>query len=161
MLIRFKGDRDDSSYGGLSPSRHCSCDVISGRSCAILGGVAGAILGGAMGGGRGAAAGAIIGGATGAAIAAQGAARPGGYRYYHDGCYRQRPDGAWLVVAPEYCAPHPEPVADDYDGGHYGYQRGTHDGGGQCRELRQACLHKEELGEQGMGNCRRYRELCR
>jgi hypothetical protein len=27
--------------------------------------------------------------------------------------------------------------------------------------LRQACLHKEELGEQGMGNCRRYRELCR
>jgi hypothetical protein len=26
--------------------------------------------------------------------------------------------------------------------------------------LRQACLHKEELGEQGMGNCRRYRELC-
>ena len=114
-------------------------------------------LGGAMGGGRGAAAGAIIGGATGAAIAAQGAARPGGYRYYHDGCYQQRPDGAWLVVAPEYCAPPPEPVADDYDG----YQRGPHYGGGQCRELRQACLHKEELGEQGMGNCRRYRELCR
>src|SRR6516162_2283703 len=78
---------------------------------AILGGAAGAILGGAMGGGRGAAVGAIIGGATGAAIAAQGAARPGGYRYYHDGCYQQRPDGAWLVVAPEYCAPPPEPVA--------------------------------------------------
>jgi uncharacterized protein YcfJ len=72
---------------------------------AILGGAAGAILGGAMGGGRGAAAGAIIGGATGAAIAAQGAARPGGYRYYHNGCYQQRADGGWLVVAPEYCAP--------------------------------------------------------
>src|SRR5207248_8402628 len=70
---------------------------------AILGGAAGAILGGAMGGGRGAAAGAIIGGATGAAIAAQGAARPGGYRHYHEGCYQQRPDGAWLVVASEYC----------------------------------------------------------
>jgi hypothetical protein len=26
--------------------------------------------------------------------------------------------------------------------------------------MRAACMHKEELGEQGMGNCRRYRELC-
>ena len=34
-------------------------------------------------------------------------------------------------------------------------------GGGRCRELRQACLHKEELGEAGMGNCRTYREFCR
>ena len=33
--------------------------------------------------------------------------------------------------------------------------------GGECRELRQACLHKEELGEEGQGNCRRYREVCR
>ena len=78
---------------------------------AILGGAAGAILGGAMGGGRGAVVGAIIGGATGAAIAAQGAPRPGGYRYYHEACYQQRPDGAWLVVSPEYCVPPPEPVA--------------------------------------------------
>jgi hypothetical protein len=39
-----------------------------------------------------------------------------------------------------------------------GYDR--HYGGERCRELRRACLHKEELGEQGMGNCRRYRELC-
>jgi len=31
---------------------------------------------------------------------------------------------------------------------------------GRCWELRQACLHKEELGEQGMGNCRRYRAMC-
>ena len=30
-----------------------------------------------------------------------------------------------------------------------------------CREVRQACLHKEELGETGEGNCRRYREICR
>ena len=30
----------------------------------------------------------------------------------------------------------------------------------RCRELRPACMHKEELGEQGMGNCRRFRELC-
>ena len=31
---------------------------------------------------------------------------------------------------------------------------------GRCWELRQASLHKEDLGEQGMGNCRRYRETC-
>ena len=33
-------------------------------------------------------------------------------RYYQNGCYQQRPDGAWVVVAPEYCAvPPPAPVA--------------------------------------------------
>ena len=73
---------------------------------AILGGAAGAILGGALDGGRGAAIGAIVGGATGAAIAAQGQPRPGGYRYSH-----QRGDGAWVVVAPEYCAAAAPPVA--------------------------------------------------
>ena len=30
-----------------------------------------------------------------------------------------------------------------------------------CHELRSACMHKRELGEQGEGNCARYRELCR
>jgi hypothetical protein len=79
---------------------------------ALLGGAAGAILGGAVGGGRGAAAGAIIGGVTGAAIAAQGQPRPGGYYYYQNGCYLQRPDGAWVAVPPNYCgAPQPAPVA--------------------------------------------------
>ena len=71
---------------------------------AIIGGAAGAILGGALDGGRGAAIGAIVGGVTGAAIASQGQARPGGYRYYQQACYQQRGDGAWVVVAPEYCA---------------------------------------------------------
>src|ERR1700734_415861 len=33
-------------------------------------------------------------------------------------------------------------------------------GAGNCRELRAACMHKEELGETGQGNCQRYRELC-
>lgn len=32
---------------------------------------------------------------------------------------------------------------------------------GECSELRRACLNKERLGEQGEGNCRRYRTLCR
>jgi hypothetical protein len=32
--------------------------------------------------------------------------------------------------------------------------------GGRCRELRAVCTHKEELSGQGMGNCRRFSELC-
>jgi hypothetical protein len=79
---------------------------------AILGGATGAILGGALGGGRGAAAGAIIGGSAGAIIGAQGQPRPGGYYFYENGCYAQRADGAYIAVAPEYCAPPPPaPVA--------------------------------------------------
>ena len=31
---------------------------------------------------------------------------------------------------------------------------------GQCDELRRACENKDRLGEQGEGNCRRYRETC-
>jgi|SRR5271166_462392 hypothetical protein len=78
---------------------------------AIIGGAAGAILGGALGGGRGAAVGAIVGGTTGAVIAAQGQLRPGGYRYYRNGCYQERGDGTWIIVAPEYCgAATPTPV---------------------------------------------------
>jgi hypothetical protein len=70
---------------------------------AIIGGAAGAILGGALGGERGAVMGAIIGGSSGAIIAAQGEPRPGGYRYYRNGCYQERGDGTWIVVAPQYC----------------------------------------------------------
>jgi hypothetical protein len=33
-------------------------------------------------------------------------------------------------------------------------------GGGQCEELRRACEMKDQLGERGEGNCRRYREVC-
>lgn len=40
------------------------------------------------------------------------------------------------------------------------YYQGRSISGGQCRELRRACLHKEELGEEGQGNCRRYRQIC-
>lgn len=32
--------------------------------------------------------------------------------------------------------------------------------GGRCEELRLACEKKEQLGEQGRGNCRAYREQC-
>jgi hypothetical protein len=93
-----------------TPLQHSAAqDAVGG---AIMGGAAGAILGGALDGGRGAAIGAIVGGATGAAIASQGQARPGGYRYYQQGCYQERGDGAWVVVAPEYCGlPAAAPVA--------------------------------------------------
>jgi hypothetical protein len=82
----------------------------------IFGGAAGAIIGGALGGRGGAVAGAIIGGTTGAAIAAQGQPRANGYYWYNNGCYVQRPDGAWIVVAPQYCGgpgygPQPMPAA--------------------------------------------------
>lgn len=33
-------------------------------------------------------------------------------------------------------------------------------GGGYCERLRRACVYKEERGEVGEGNCRRYREEC-
>ena len=32
--------------------------------------------------------------------------------------------------------------------------------GGHCERLRWRCQHKEELGQEGMGNCQRYREEC-
>ena len=38
--------------------------------------------------------------------------------------------------------------------------RSARRGGGQCEELRLACENKDRLGEQGEGNCRRYRQLC-
>ena len=60
------------------------------------------MVGGALGGRGGAAAGAIIGAGTGAAIAAQGEPRPGGYRYYNNGCYVEQP-GGWVAVSPRYC----------------------------------------------------------
>jgi len=43
--------------------------------------------------------------------------------------------------------------------GHHRYYN-RYEGGGRWGELRAACMQKQELGEQGMGNCRRYRELC-
>lgn len=32
--------------------------------------------------------------------------------------------------------------------------------GGRCERLRRACEHKDARGEEGEGNCRRYREEC-
>jgi hypothetical protein len=92
-------------------------DAVGG---AIVGGVLGGVVGGALGGGRGAAAGAIIGAGTGAAIASQGDPRPGGYRYYNNGCYVEQP-GGWVAVSPRYCgarvqyepAPPPQRYYDD------------------------------------------------
>ena len=91
-------------------------DVLGG---ALFGGAAGAILGGALGGGQGAAIGAVLGAGTGAIIASEGQRRANGYYYHRNGCYLQRPDGAWVTAHPRYCAdtayvpPPPQPVAGD------------------------------------------------
>src|SRR4051794_31567225 len=89
------------TLAGIMPMQQAAAqDAIGG---AIFGGAAGALLGGAIGGRGGAVAGAIIGGTTGAAIAAEGQRRRGGYYWYRNGCYMQRPDGAYVAVPPEYC----------------------------------------------------------
>jgi hypothetical protein len=90
------------ALAALAPSDQAAAQNPLGG--AIVGGAAGAIVGGAVGGGRGAAVGAIVGATTGAAIASQGQPRPGGYYYYQNGCYLQRPDGAYVAVSPRYCA---------------------------------------------------------
>ena len=109
MSLLTKGKRciehlGPQPYCPLPFPRRCRMRPHRIRWAAQLGGAAGAIVGGALGGGRGAAVGAVVGGVTGAAIAAQGQPRPGGYRYYQQACYQQRGDGAWVAVAPQYCA---------------------------------------------------------
>jgi hypothetical protein len=47
---------------------------------------------------------------------------------------------------------------DDGRRGYYEERRGGYRE--MCRELRRACLYKEELGDEGRGNCRRYRARC-
>jgi hypothetical protein len=105
------------AFGLAAPVEQAAAqDAVGG---AIVGGVLGGLVGGAVGGGRGAAVGAIVGAGTGAAIGAQGEPRPGGYRYYQNGCYVQQPDGSWIGVAPRYCgvqaeyAPPPPRYYDD------------------------------------------------
>ncbi|WP_442755728.1 hypothetical protein ACNHKD_03460 [Methylocystis sp. JAN1] len=55
----------------------------------------------------------------------------------------------------------PAPEAQIHQINHRDNYRGRWGYGPDCRELRRACLNKEELGEEGRGNCRRYREICR
>lgn len=43
---------------------------------------------------------------------------------------------------------------------HHGWDHEHHWGGGECRRLLWRCEHKEALGEEGMGNCQRYRHEC-
>src|SRR6202162_1592222 len=56
------------------------------------------------------------------------------------------------------------PTAAFSESGHHRYYNryeGLYDRyeSGRCRESRAACAHKEKLGEQVMGNCRRFRAL--
>jgi len=45
----------------------------------------------------------VIGASTGAIIAAEAQRNRRGYYAWHDGCYVQRRDGAWIRVHPRYC----------------------------------------------------------
>ena len=38
--------------------------------------------------------------------------------------------------------------------------RGMRRRGGMCAELRDACFNSDRYGEEGQGNCRRYRRTC-
>ena len=64
-----------------------------------------------------------------------------------------------VSVGPGY---HSDRYYDRHEGGpgYHGHRLYDRYEGGRCRDLRAACMHKGELGEQGMGNCRRYRETC-
>jgi hypothetical protein len=67
---------------------------------------------------------------------------------------------AIALMAPLIVAPLPA-IGQAVEIGPSGVQVYPHGGGGrECRQLRAACMHKEELGEQGQGNCQRYREMC-
>lgn len=59
-----------------------------------------------------------------------------------------------LQIGPGGVEVTPRGYGQGYGYDHYGY------GHVDCHELRLACLHKEDLGEQGRGNCQRYRQLC-
>jgi hypothetical protein len=63
-----------------------------------------------------------------------------------------------LILIGLLIAPLPA-LGQTFEFGPGGFRVNPH-GGGDCRELRAACMHKEELGETGQGNCQRYRELC-
>jgi len=45
-------------------------------------------------------------------------------------------------------------------GYHHHYYQGRSVGRRNCYEMRQACLNKRELGEEGRGNCQHYRHFC-
>lgn len=69
-----------------------------------------------------------------------------------------------LFSLPTTAAPSALPTTPDaqiYQINHRDYYRGRWGYGVDCRELRRACLYKEELGEVGRGNCQRYRTMCR
>ena len=66
-----------------------------------------------------------------------------------------------VSVGPGY---HSDRYYDRHEGGpgpgYHGHRLYNRYEGSRCRDLRAACMHKDELGEQGMGNCRRYRANC-
>jgi hypothetical protein len=69
-----------------------------------------------------------------------------------------------IVAAGALCSPVPafsQGIEIGPGGVHIDRGRDWEDRQGECEELRRACLHKDELGEEGEGNCRRFRETCK
>lgn len=63
--------------------------------------------------------------------------------------------GLWLVNAGA------APIGVDVRAGVFeGVVEQVQWGGGRCERLRRACIYKDEKGETGEGNCRRYRAEC-
>ena len=68
--------------------------------------------------------------------------------------------GLGLASAPSAVA---APVGVDFRGAGFlegVLERVQYGRGGYCERLRRACIYKEERGEVGEGNCRRYRQEC-
>ena len=65
-----------------------------------------------------------------------------------------------LAALPTSAAPFNVGGVESADSGaqhiQYGRERDRY-----CERLRRACANKDERGERGEGNCRRYREECR
>ena len=84
---------------------------------------------------------------------------PKRHLYSFQKTYGERKMTRTLILIGLLMAPLPM-QAQTFEFGPGGLRVNPYGGGVDCRQLRAACMHKEELGESGMGNCRRYREIC-
>ena len=103
-MVRILGATALLALAAVMPAQQAAAQNPFGG--AIVGGALGGIVGGAVSRGNpgGIIAGAAIGAATGAIIANEAQRRNGGYYWWHGGCYYQYPNGAWVQIAPGYCA---------------------------------------------------------
>jgi hypothetical protein len=68
--------------------------------------------------------------------------------------------GLGLASVPGVAAAPLDAGVRELGGVEQGVERVQYWGGGYCERLRRACVYKEQRGEVGEGNCRRYRAEC-